>query len=137
MLKRPSDSALHPQHHKHKKGRTRHMLPTDIQPQRPAKPKTGHLKYLTHHSLRPHYPKIKKLVKQRLGRSSKSSPSLLPPWGHVENLRANSFLERENDENLKGLFNAQERDKKARKYLFDIILTNIHRLRWGDIEDAT
>ena len=40
-----------------------------------------------------------------------------------------------NDENLKGLFNAQELDKKARKYLFDIVLTNIHRLRWGDIED--
>ena len=34
-----------------------------------------------------------------------------------------------------GLFNAQELDKKTRKYLFDIVLTNIRGLRWDDIND--
>ena len=54
-----------------------------------------------------------------------------------ENLRANSFQQEENDENLMGLFNAQELDKKARKCLFDILLANIRGLRWRDSDDGT
>ena len=41
------------------------------------------------------------------------------------------------DENLMGLFNAQELDKQTRKYLFDIVLANIRGVRWGDIDDHT
>ena len=41
------------------------------------------------------------------------------------------------DENLMGLFNAQELDKKARKYLFDILLANISGLKWRDSDDGT
>ena len=41
------------------------------------------------------------------------------------------------DENLMGLLNAQELDKKTRKYLFDIGLANTHGIRWGDIDDNT
>ena len=54
---------------------------------------------------------------------------------HAENLWANSFQQGENDENLMGLFNTQELDKKTRKYLFDIILANIRGLRWDDMKN--
>ena len=79
--------------------------------------------------------KSKKRRKSPLLHLLRSCPSTRR--AHDENLRANSFQQEENDETLMGLFNAQELDKKTRKYLFDILLANIRGLRWGDIEDHT
>ena len=116
---------------------SRFKLPMVIRPPRPARPKPSNLmqpqdKLLTHPR-----PKIRKVTHQGPGRSSKHTPALLSSRGNDENLTENSFLEGENNENLKGLSNAQELDKKDRKYLFDIVLTSIHSLRWVDVEDAT
>ena len=96
-LKR-SDRALHPQHHKHKKGRPRHKLPTSIHQQRPA---TMLLLNRAKKALQPTRPKGKK--RRKLPPLHLPCPCHSPHWAHVENLRANSFLQGENDENLKGI----------------------------------
>ena len=57
-------------------------------------------------------------------------------FGYASSNSNSNLLCKKSDENLKGLFNALELDKNTRKFLFDIVLANIHDLRWGDIEDA-
>ena len=128
MLKQ-SDSALYSQHHKHKKRRSHHKYPTSIQPQCPT---TKLLRRATK-AYQPTSPKSKK--RRNLQLLHRHRPRPPPHRAHDENLRANSFQQGENDENLMGLFNARILDKKTRKYLFDIVLANIRGLRWGDIDD--
>ena len=67
----------------------------------------------------------------RIKKRHKSPLQQSPPTHHAhdENLRANSFQQGENDENVMGLFTVRKLDKKTRKYLFNIVLANIRGLR--------
>ena len=130
--KKPRPYSLKPLHPYH--NRVRFRKRPKVAPYPPGQPfPTTMLLNMAKRALQPTHPRGKK--RRKLPTLQLPSKHLFTHWAHAENLRANSFQQGENDEILMGLFNAQELDKKTRRYLFDIILANICGLRWDDIKD--